>query len=223
MARLRGPPSGKVEAISAKAAGEAMAAPAPCRARHATSHEGTAASPPSREAVANRAMPTRNVRRCPNMSPARPPSSNSPPNASAYAVTTHCRPVDENARPCWISGSAMFTMVESRTTISWAAAMTVRTRPRRGDAGEGLSAEARPERMGRLTGTLLSRRDGGAQDRRGGPPDRGAAEHRGAAERRRHPDLLLDALRPPSSRPSMTCVPPGPSGIRNAVTRSEGR
>jgi hypothetical protein len=43
----------------------------------------------------------------------RPPSSSKLPNASAYVVTTHCRPASENPRSRWAEGSAMFTMKAS--------------------------------------------------------------------------------------------------------------
>src|SRR5882757_10718211 len=36
---------------------------------------------------------------------------------------THCRLPSDIPRSCWAEGSAMFTMVASRTTISWASAM----------------------------------------------------------------------------------------------------
>lgn len=53
----------------------------------------------------------------------RPPKSRSPPNASAYAVITHCLLPSEMPRSVWAEGRAMFTMVASSTTISWARAM----------------------------------------------------------------------------------------------------
>lgn len=52
------------------------------------------------------------------MSPARPPSSNSPPKVSVYALTTQARLVVEKSSDRWMSGSAMFTMVMSSTTIN---------------------------------------------------------------------------------------------------------
>jgi hypothetical protein len=46
-----------------------------------------------REAAAQRnRIPALNIRRRPRMSPDRPPSSSSPPNVTAYPVTTHSRP-----------------------------------------------------------------------------------------------------------------------------------
>jgi hypothetical protein len=71
-----------------------------------------------------------NIRRRPSRSPARPPSSSSPPNARAYPLTTHSRPAPENPRARWICGSATLTTVESSTTISCAVAMTSSATPR---------------------------------------------------------------------------------------------
>jgi hypothetical protein len=73
-----------------------------------------------------------NIRRLPSRSPARPPSSISPPKVSAYALTTHSRPEPEKPSARWMSGSATLTMVASSTTISCAVAMTRRAKPSRG-------------------------------------------------------------------------------------------
>src|SRR6202022_1062033 len=64
-------------------------------------------------------------------SPSRPPTSSRLPNDSAYAVTTHCRSLLEKPSACWADGSAMFTIVASSTSISWATATTTRTSQRR--------------------------------------------------------------------------------------------
>ena len=58
------------------------------------------------------------IRRRPSRSPDLPPSSSSPPNASAYALMTHSRLVLEKWSALWMCGSATFTMVASSTTIS---------------------------------------------------------------------------------------------------------
>ena len=68
-----------------------MAPNAPCRARAVTSMPNDVAAPPSAEARANPIMPMMKIRLRLNMSPSRPPTSSRLPNASAYAVTTHCR------------------------------------------------------------------------------------------------------------------------------------
>lgn len=39
---------------------------------------------------------------------------------------THDKPVPEKARPLWMWGRATFTMVVSRTTMSWAVRMMKR-------------------------------------------------------------------------------------------------
>ena len=52
------------------------------------------------------------------MSLRRPPASSRLPKAGAYAVTTYCRSLSENPSVRCADGSAMFTTVESRTTMS---------------------------------------------------------------------------------------------------------
>ena len=81
-ARARGDPSAKVAAISDSAAGDAPAAPIPCKARQTSSCHSSWASPPSSDATENSTSPATNTRRSPRMSPARPPSSRSPPKAT---------------------------------------------------------------------------------------------------------------------------------------------
>jgi hypothetical protein len=114
-ARARRGPSSNV---SASDAGPANAAPAPCAARAASSHAGDVANPPASDASVNTAAPATNTRRCPKMSPARPPSSNNPPNASVYAFTTHDRFSEEKPRLDRMLGSATFTIEASTTRIS---------------------------------------------------------------------------------------------------------
>ncbi|GAA3080050.1 hypothetical protein GCM10020254_25460 [Streptomyces goshikiensis] len=48
-----------------------------------------------------------------------------------YALSTQDRSVVEKERAVWMCGSAMFTIVASRTTISWHAAMTRSAIPER--------------------------------------------------------------------------------------------
>jgi hypothetical protein len=60
-------------------------------------------------------------------------------------VITHCRSVVEKPSARWADGSAMFTMVASSTTISWATPTTARTSQRRlpgpgAAGGEGTAA-----------------------------------------------------------------------------------
>ena len=123
-------PSGNVVVTRDSAVGATTAAPMPCNARAASSHSWVVASPPSSEASENTVTPAMNTRRRPRMSPARPPSSSSPPKARAYALTTHSRPEPEKPSARWIGGSATLTMVESSTTISCAVAMTSKARLR---------------------------------------------------------------------------------------------
>jgi len=88
------------------------------------------AAPPTAEEPANPARPVMKTHLRLNMSPIRPPSSSRPPNARAYEVTIHWRPLSGNPSACWADGSAMFTMVASRTTMSWAIATMTRTSQR---------------------------------------------------------------------------------------------
>jgi hypothetical protein len=81
-ARLRSGPSAKLVVMSARAVGAAIAPPTPCRARAASSQPADVANPPSSEAKLNSARPKTYTRRRPRMSPARPPSSSSPPKVS---------------------------------------------------------------------------------------------------------------------------------------------
>ena len=64
-ARLRAGPAGNVVAIRARAAGEASAAPRPCRPRAASSSGSFVAMPPSSEAVPNTIRPIMKTRRRP--------------------------------------------------------------------------------------------------------------------------------------------------------------
>ncbi len=113
------------------AAGASIAPNAPWAPRAITRIANPVAAPPSAEAAAKPSRPMISIRRWPTRSDSRPPSSSSPPKASEYAVTTHCRSALENASARWAEGSAMFTIVASRTTISWASPTTARTHQRR--------------------------------------------------------------------------------------------
>ncbi len=94
-----------------------MAAPTPCRARAATSQTADCATPTASDANVKSPTPTTNIRRRPKMSPARAPSSSSPPNASVYVVWTHDSSVAEKPRPWRIFGSAVMTIEMSSTII----------------------------------------------------------------------------------------------------------
>ena len=83
IARLRAGPSAKVVAISASAVGAISAPPMPWMARAASSQAWELAKPPASEAAENSTSPAMNTRRRPRRSPARPPSSISPPKLSA--------------------------------------------------------------------------------------------------------------------------------------------
>jgi hypothetical protein len=82
-ARVRGGPSAKVVVISDSAAGATSAPPAPWMARAVSRKAWLVANPPAREAAENSSSPAMNILRRPSRSPVRPPSSSSPPKASA--------------------------------------------------------------------------------------------------------------------------------------------
>ena len=78
------------------------------------------AAPPRADAAPNPIVLATNSRLRPNRSPIRPPASSRLPNASAYAVTTHSRPLSEKCSAFCAEGSAMLTTVMSSTIISCA-------------------------------------------------------------------------------------------------------
>ncbi len=118
MALVRRGPGGKLVVISDSAAGATSAAPAPCTILDATSSTGSPASPPASEAREKTTRPTMKMRRRPSMSAARPPRISSPLKAMAYPVTTHCTTEVVTPKSRSMDGSAIFTMVKSRTTIN---------------------------------------------------------------------------------------------------------
>ena len=83
------------------------------------------------DAVVNTARPSKNVRRGLIRSAIRPPVMRSPPNASVYAVMTHCRLPADDPKYDRTTGSAVVTIVTSRTTTNCATQITARGRLRR--------------------------------------------------------------------------------------------
>src|SRR5262249_50570541 len=130
-ARGRGGPGGKGGVVGAGGAGATGGPRAPGPAGAGGKRAWLGATPPASEAAENSSSPAMNMRRRPSRSPARPPSSSSPPKVSAYALTTHSRPDPEKPSARWICGSATLTMVASSTTINCAVARTSNARPRR--------------------------------------------------------------------------------------------
>src|SRR3954462_15758767 len=145
----RSRPSGKVTATSESAAGASSAANRPCRARAPSSMPVFTAAPPRAGAGGKPIKPVRKTRLRPHRSPRRPPAMSRPPKARLYAVITHCRLASENCRSAWACGRAMFTMVASRTTISWAMPMKANAFHRCG-SGAGVVVPAGAEDMGEL-------------------------------------------------------------------------
>ena len=115
-----------VTVSSDSAAGASNAPNAPWQARAATSMPKLTAAPPTADAIAKPSRPTRNVTFRPSRSLSLPPSSSRLPNASAYAVTTHCRSTMEKPSDFCADGSAMFMIVASRMIMSCARAITPR-------------------------------------------------------------------------------------------------
>ena len=122
---VRSRPSAKVVITIESAAGETSAAPRPCNARPPIRTPDDVARPLMSEATVKTTMPAMKSLCLPSRSDARPPSSRKPPKTRAYALTIHCRLVGEKCSPCWIDGSATFTIVASRMTMN--CAMQTRT------------------------------------------------------------------------------------------------
>jgi hypothetical protein len=104
--------------IIVSVAGASTAAPSPLSARDSTRADRLEAKPPARLAAVKMASPAMNIRRRPNRSEARPPSSRNPPSASVYALTTHWRSEALMPRSSRIDGRATFTIEMSRTTMN---------------------------------------------------------------------------------------------------------
>ena len=67
------------------------------------------------------ASPATKTLRVPTRSPSRPAGSSSRAKATKKPLTTHASPVSVKPRSVRIVGSATFTIVPSRITISWVA------------------------------------------------------------------------------------------------------
>ena len=124
---VRSAPSLNVVVTMDNAAGETSAAPSPWSPRERISIVSPVARAQSRDALVKSTSPARNTRLRPIRSPARPPSNRKPPNSSAYALTTHCRPDSDISRSAWIDGSATLTIVASRMTMNCARQTSTRT------------------------------------------------------------------------------------------------
>src|SRR3984957_2416784 len=114
------------------AAGASSAPNTPWNARAATSTPNDCASPPTADAPENPTNPTINAHLRPNRSPTLPPTRSRLPNASAYAVTTHCRFSFEKCNARCADGNATVTIVASSTTISCATLSKASTAQRLG-------------------------------------------------------------------------------------------
>ena len=72
------------------------------------------------DAAVKTTTPATKRRLRPKRSEARPPSRRKPPKTSVYALTIHWRLDTLKWSPCWIDGSATFTIVASRMTMNCA-------------------------------------------------------------------------------------------------------
>jgi hypothetical protein len=75
--------------------------------------------------------PARNIRLRPNKSPRRPASRRKLPKVTRKALTTQVSSPWVKCRSRWMAGRATFTIVTSRTIISWARQTTARASQRR--------------------------------------------------------------------------------------------
>ena len=109
---------------------EPSAPPTPWANRLATSISGLFATPANTDASVKTVTPARNTLLAPIRSPSRPANRSRPPKATRKAFTTQGSPVGLNPRSRWMVGSATFTTVPSRITMSWVADSTVRASQR---------------------------------------------------------------------------------------------
>ena len=119
---------------SDSADGTSSAANAPWQARAVISMAKLTEAPPMADTPAKPARPARNVTFRPSRSASQPPASSKLPNASVYAVTTHCRSTVVKPSARCADGSAIFITVRSSTTISCARPTTPRMSQRRSPA-----------------------------------------------------------------------------------------
>src|SRR5450755_1360539 len=108
-----------------------IAAPSPWMKRATISTSWLGDRPHSTEAAVNSVTPKRNTRLRPIRSPSRPASSRKLPNVTRKALMTQVRLPWVKWRSRWIAGSATFTIVVSRTIMSWARQTTTRAIQRR--------------------------------------------------------------------------------------------
>ena len=139
IAFVRSAASVKRVMISESATAETTAPPTPCTARAATSMPWLVDRPQTTEAAVKSAIPARNIRRCPNRSPRRPPRSRKPPNVSRYAFTTQASEVSVKPRSSRIDGSATFTIVVSSDDHQVAEAEDDQGEPAGAGVGDGHS------------------------------------------------------------------------------------
>ena len=114
--------------------GTSSAANAPWQARAVISMAKLTDAPPMADTTANPASPVRNVTFRPSRSASLPPSNSRLPNASVYAVTTHCRSTVEKCSARCADSSAMFITVRLMITMTCPRPITPRISQRRSGA-----------------------------------------------------------------------------------------
>src|SRR4051794_580122 len=141
MARARVSGSGNSVTMIARITEAWAAAPTPCRKRAPIRTPSLDARPQSSEASVKTTSPAWKTRLRPARSPRRPASRSRLPKVMRKASTTQVRPDWLKWRSRWMAGSATFTIVTSRTIISWARQTTMSAAQRRRSmGGEGAGA-----------------------------------------------------------------------------------
>ena len=147
----------KAEPRIARLDGTSSAAPIPCTARAATSHQTPGASAQAAEDAAKTATPIAKIRRRPNRSASEPPTRTSAERKSAYASTTHCTLETEAWRSFWSTGSATLTTVPSMKAMLEPRIVAARThRDVARLQGDGAVACRMASSQGPLAATLIA-------------------------------------------------------------------
>ena len=139
IARARAAASGNSVTMIARITDAWAAAPTPWSRRAAISAPSLVANPHSSEANVKTTRPARKTRLRPARSPSRPASSSRLPKVTRKPLTTQVRSDWLKPRSCWMAGSATFTIVASRTIISWAKQTMISVAQRRSMVSETLS------------------------------------------------------------------------------------
>ncbi len=157
-ALVRGSPAGNVVTSNDSAPGVAIAAPMPSRPRNRIRAVPLGESPPSSEAMPNRARPKRNTFLRPSTSPTRPATNISPPNVNEYELITQARFDAVMCSERSMLGMATIMMVPSSTTMNRARAMTNVAIPSLRSGSGGAAAVPTPTSCVAIVGLLQGTR-----------------------------------------------------------------